>query len=328
MKISYHLPAAILNNSEFAQFGWPADKIFEKTGIKKRHIAGPDEFALDLAYAAGTTLFQEYDIAPSSVDYLLYCTQSPDFIVPNNSSILHERLGLRTDTGTIDLNQGCTGFLYGLSLAKGLLVSNQARNILLVTADTWSKYIHERDKSTRSIFGDGAAATYITEQDSLRIGDFVFGTNGSGAHDIMVKTSGLRHRRGTVPLREFVDDSENVRTDDTLFMNGPDVFSFTLSHVPKMVQMVLQKANLSKQDIDHFVFHQANGYMLEHLRKKIGIPRERFHVYLEEVGNTVSSTIPIVLKNLYRTSVIQENQKILLAGFGVGYSWIATIIKT
>jgi len=328
MKISYHLPESILDNNEFAQYGWPADKIFEKTGIRQRHIAGPNEFALDLAYAAGTTLFQEYDIDPRSVDYLLYCTQSPDFIVPNNSSILQERLGLRTDTGAIDLNQGCTGFLYGLSLAKGLLVSNQARNILLVTADTWSKYIHEKDKSTRSIFGDGAAATYITDQDPLRIGDFVFGTNGSGAHDLMVKTSGLRYRRGTIPTREIVDASGNTRTDDTLFMNGPDVFTFTISHVPKMIQMVLQKADITMQDIDHFVFHQANGYMLEHLRKKIAIPPEKFHLYLEDIGNTVSSTIPIVLKNLYRNNVILEGQKILLAGFGVGYSWIATIIST
>ncbi len=326
MKIAYHLPDNVLDNSEFAQHGWSNEKIFEKTGIRQRRICGDAEYALDLAVNACEKLFNQFPVDRKKVDYILYCTQSPDFIVPSNSCILQHRLGLENDIGSLDLNQGCTGFIYGLSVAKGLLSSGQANKLLLVTADTWSKYVHEKDKSTRSIFGDGAAATLLTREDSAKISYFVFGTDGSGADNLCVKTSGLRHREMRADAKEIIDNSGNMRTDNNLYMNGPEIFTFTLKAVPKAINDLLQKSGLIMEDIDHFIFHQANGFMLEHLRKKLNIPRQKFHIYLENVGNTVSSTIPIVLSTLQKDETLQSGQRLLLAGFGVGYSWIAATL--
>ena len=325
MKISYYLPDSTLDNTDLEMFGWSADKIYDKTGIRRRHISGSDEFALDLAIGAPNRLFHEHGVDKSKIDFLVYCSQSPDFIVPNNASILQQRLGLSSNLGSFDINQGCTGFLYGLSVAKGLLVSKQAKQILLVTADTWSKYIHDKDRSTRTIFGDGASATYLSQEDAEKIGDFVYGTDGGGAQNLWVKTSGLRFPRGEYPVVERADASGNIRSDNNLFMNGPEVFNFTLKRVPEAVNELLVKSRLSMDDIDHFVFHQANGFMLERLRQKLNIPREKFRVQLESVGNTVSSTIPIVLSSLFEEEKLRAGQRVLLVGYGVGYSWISTI---
>ncbi len=328
MIISYFLPEATLDNKEFEKLGWSAEKIQEKTGICRRHIAAKDQFALDLAVSACENLFDEYSLQRESIDYVVYCTQSPDYLVPNNSSILQDRLKMRTNIGAVDILQGCSGFLYALSMAKGLLCSNQACQVLIVTTDTWSKYINPGDKSTRSIFGDGSTATLLTREDADKIGAFVFGTDGSGAGNLMVKTSGLRYRRGAVPSETVIDDSGNVRTNDDLFMHGPDIFNFTIDRVPKLVRELLLVEHLTMTDVSHFVFHQANGFMLEHLRKKLNIPESRFPVYLKETGNTVSSTIPIVLKHLDRNGLVHVGQKIMLVGFGVGYSWSGTILTT
>ena len=328
MKIAYHVPAGVLGNDAFSGLGWSADKILEKTGIEQRHLAGRNEFALDLAEEACKKLLAEFAVDPSEIDFLLYCTQSPDYIVPNNAGILHARLGLKTDTGALDVIQGCTGFIYGLSMAKGLLLTGQVRSLLLVTADTWSKYIHERDRGTRSIFGDGAAATLLTRSDAEKLGHFLFGTDGSGFEHLRVKASGLRFPRGTLPGGEIRDASGNIRTEGDLYMNGPEIFSFTLRTVPPAVRQLLLTEGLTLEDVDLFVFHQANGFMLEHLRRKMGIKKDCFPVVLAETGNTVSSTIPIVLRTLSDRGVLKQGQILMLVGFGVGYSWNAVVFRS
>lgn len=328
MKIAYHLPKGIFSNADFESLGWSSEKIFKKTGITERHICAPDEFALDLAQHACTRLFEENGIQPADVDFLLYCTQSPDFIIPNNASILQDRIGLRESVGAMDINLGCSGFVYGLSLAKGLLSTGQSKSVLLVTAETYSKYINEKDRANRVIFGDGAAATWLDLNDAKKIGEFVFGTDGRGAENLCVRTSGLRFPRTPQSARESVDRSGNVRSEDNLFMNGPEIFSFTIERVPAAVKELLEKSRLKFDEIDLFVFHQANAYMLEALRERIGIEQERFFVHLEKVGNTVSSTIPIALCEAYRIKRIKPNQRVMLVAFGVGYSWAATILNT
>ena len=327
MKIAYYLPEAVFSNSEFEALGWPAEKIFKKTGIKNRHVTGENEFALDLAVKACERLFKEAAVDKPEVDFLLYCTQSPDYLIPTNACILHEKLGLKKSAGALDINLGCSGFLYGLSLAKGLLLSGQARSVLLVTADTYTKYINKKDKTNRVIFGDAAAATYLDKADALKIGDFVFGTDGSGAENLCVKTGGLRHRKTELTALEKKDKSGNVRSEDNLFMDGPEILSFTLVSVPKAVQEILTRAGLRLEDIDYFLFHQANAFILESLREKLGIPPEKFPIDMEDIGNTVSCTIPILLNHLHRDKKIKPGQRILLAAFGVGYSWIATLLN-
>lgn len=291
---------------------WSVQKIEEKTGIQQRHIAGPTECASDLAQRAAEQLFEDGCCDPQTVDYLVLCTQSPDYFLPTTACILQERLGLRTDIGAFDFNQGCSGFVTGVGIAKGLIESEQASRVLLLTAETYTKYIRRDDRSVRTLFGDAAAATVVEAASSPAIGPFVYGTNGRGAENLIVRNGGARSPApGDPPV---------------LFMNGAEIFTFTLRAVPKTVKALLARAELQLEDVDLFVFHQANHYMIEHLRKKSKIPTEKFVVALEDVGNTVSSTIPIALARAIETERLRPGMKVMLVGFGVGYSWTAAMV--
>jgi 3-oxoacyl-[acyl-carrier-protein] synthase III len=323
--ISYYLPEEILSNDlinqEFPE--WDIEKISSKTGISSRHISAKDEFSSDMAVKAAEKLFKEHNIDRSEIDYLLFCTQSPDYFLPTTACIIQEKLGLETTIGALDFNLGCSGFVYGLSLAKGLIAGEMAKNILLITSETYSKFIHPKDKSNKTIFGDAAAATLITaEKGFCSIGNFVFGTDGKGAENLIVKQGGMRFPVSS-ENEDISDEYGNVRNDKNLYMNGTEIFNFTGEFVPKLTESILQKSNLTKDDIDLFIFHQANKYMLNHLRKKIKIPEEKFFIAMEHCGNTVSSTIPIALYEAQKQEKSQTSKNIILAGFGVGYSWAA-----
>jgi 3-oxoacyl-[acyl-carrier-protein] synthase-3 len=324
------LPEAVLGNEELAaQYpGWTADKIQSKTGIVQRHIARPDECSSDLAVAAAHKLFSSGACQPAQVDYVLLCTQSPDYFLPTTACLLQDRLGLPTHCGALDFNLGCSGFVYGLGLAKGLLETGQARNILLFTAETYSKFIHPADKSVRTLFGDAAAVTLVSGVNSAEdlIGDFVFGTDGSGAKNLIVPTGGMRHR-DTSASELVKDESGNARTINNLYMNGPEIFNFTLRVVPETVGRLLTKSGKSLENIDLFVFHQANQYMLEHLRKKLKVPIEKFCISMSQCGNTVSSSIPIALKQAQQTGTLLPGHVVMALGFGVGYSWAGAIVR-
>ncbi|MCR4030912.1 MULTISPECIES: 3-oxoacyl-ACP synthase III family protein [Flavobacterium] len=315
--ISYYLPSNKLSNDDIAnQFPeWDSDKIIQKIGIKNRNISNKDQFTSDIAVEAINVLFDEYKIDRSEVDYLILCTQSPDYFLPTTACIVQNKAGLSTDCAAVDINQGCSGYIYGLSLAKGLIVSNIAKNVVLVTAEMYSKYIHEKDKGNRSIFGDAASATLISDNGMYRIGEFSLGSDGSGFENLIVKNGGMKN-----PRTQDLDQPN----DNNLFMNGPEIFNFTAKAVPELINKTLDKNHESIESIDYFIFHQANTFMLEYLRKKINIPKDKFLVDMEDYGNTVSSTIPIVLKNQINASLTAS--KLLLAGFGVGYSWGAVSI--
>ena len=332
--IAYHLPMQVLTNSALADAfpEWPAAKIEEKTGIVTRHIAASDECASDLGVHAAEKLFASGVCQPQDIDYLLFCTQSPDYFLPTTACILQQRLGLPQTAGALDFNLGCSGFVYGLGLAKGLIETGQARRVLLITAETYSKFIHPGDKSVRTLFGDAAAATLLEDmQDTVDvpmplIGPFIFGTDGSGADNLIVPTGGVR--ASTVPeAPTLVDVHGNSRTVNHLYMDGPEILTFTLRTVPQTVHQLLQRAQKTLADIDLFVFHQANQYMLEHLRKKLKIPREKFVVALRDCGNTVSATIPIALSHAQCDGSLQPGHLVMLIGFGVGYSWGGTLVR-
>ncbi|HEY3696244.1 ketoacyl-ACP synthase III [Phenylobacterium sp.] len=327
--LSSFLPEAVLTNDDLAALypDWSADKILEKTGVRERRIAAPGETAADLAYAAARRLFEQPDVDPASVDFLLFCTQAPDYILPTTACLLQDRLGLRQDCGALDFNLGCSGFVYGLALAKGLIETGAASRVLLLTADTYSRYIHPGDKSVRTLFGDGAAATLIVaaEADHAMIGPFVFGTDGRGGPNLIVPTGGARRARSADTAEETTDDSGNVRTPDDLYMNGAAIVGFTLKAVPEAIGRLLAEAKLTLEDIDLFVFHQASAFILERLRRKVGIPPERFVVAFEDWGNTVSSTIPIALER--QVGQPSGTRLAMLVGFGVGYSWAAACVR-
>lgn len=329
--IRSYVPATKLTNEDLAnEFkDWDVEKIYSKTGIAVRGIAGPEECASDLGVAAAEKLFTSGVVRREAIDYLLFCTQTPDYLLPTTACLIHRRLGLAANCGAVDINQGCSGYVYGLSIAKGVIESGIARNVLLITGDTYSKYINARDRSVRTIFGDGATATWISaeEHDHDCIGPFVLGTDGSGANQLIVRAGGMRQRVSDETAVEKQDPSRNIRSDNNLFMNGGEVFAFTLRAVPDLVLQTLTKAGLTLDGIDFFVFHQANRYMLEQLRTKIKIPTTRFCINMESYGNTVSSTIPMALEIAMVEGQINRGNVVMLVGFGVGYSWGSSIIR-
>jgi 3-oxoacyl-[acyl-carrier-protein] synthase-3 len=327
-----YLPERELTNEELARDlagDWTAEKIFQKTGIHTRHIAGPNECASDLGVRAAQTLFERGACGPDEVDYLLFCTQSPDYFLPTTACLVQARLGLPTSCGAIDFNQGCSGFVYGLSLAKSLVEAGLARHVLLITAETYSKFVNPRDRSVRTVFGDAAAATLISgiESESDRLGPFVFGTDGRGAENLIVPVGGLRRPLTEAALEEREDKSGNWRSDANLYMNGPEIFNFTLSTLPKAVASLLQKSGQTLDDVGYFIFHQANQFMLDRLRAKLSIPPEKFCVDLDWCGNTVSSTIPIALERAVASATVRPGMQVMLVGFGVGYSWAAAMMR-
>jgi 3-oxoacyl-[acyl-carrier-protein] synthase-3 len=327
--IHYHVPEVVLGNEDLAKLypGWTADKILQKTGIRERRIAAEHETAADLAFMAARELFSRNPSVRDGVDFVMFCTQTPDYFLPSSACILHQRLGLARSCGAVDINQGCSGFVYSVSLAKGLIESGQARNVLVLTADTYSKLIHPMDKSTRTIFGDAGAATLVSaiDSDQPKIFACIHGTDGSGADKLIVPTGAFREMRSAESATVITDASGNSRARDNLFMDGADVLAFTLREVPRAVNLLLERAGRNIDEIDYFVFHQGSRLMLDMLRKKLGIPVERFIIDLEEIGNTVSSTIPVTLARLRTRLPEAREQLAMLVGFGVGYSWAGTI---
>lgn len=323
--ISYYLPERIVSNDEIvADFPeWTVEKIAAKVGVKQRHIAG-DETISDMAVKASKILFRSNpNVQKEQIDFVIVCTQTPDYFLPSTSCIIQNKLGLSTKCGAFDFNLGCSGYEYGLAIAQGFIVAGIAKNILLITSEAYNKHIHVKDKGNRSIFGDAATATLISDNGFAEIGEFVLGTDGSGAENLIVKTGAFASPNRKEDLA--YDENGNPISSDYLYMNGGEIFSFTLQRVPKMVKQTLEQNKLTKDEIDLFVFHQANKFMLDHLRKKLKIDEDKFFINLEDIGNTVSSTIPIALCDAKEAGLLHGN--VLIAGFGVGLSWGATVLK-
>lgn len=301
--IAYYLPQEVLTNSQIAEMfpEWTTDKIVSKVGIAERHIAAPDEKVSDMAVQAAEKLFAQGITKREDIDFVLLCTQRPDYPLPSTSCLVQTRLGLSTKCGAFDFNLGCSGYEYGIVVAKGLITSGIAKNILLLTSEQYTKYLAHDDKGNRTIFADGATATVISSDGFAEIGECSLGTDGSGAKYLIVDG------------------------DKPLYMDGGAIFDFSSDVVPAMVEEVLQKEGLKQDDVDLFVFHQANKYMINYLRKLLDIEKEKFYIYMEKVGNTVSSTIPIALCEARNEDRLHGN--VLLAGFGVGLSWGAVILK-
>jgi 3-oxoacyl-[acyl-carrier-protein] synthase-3 len=323
--IETYFPNNVLTNQMISEEfpNWNSEKITNKIGIQQRHIVSKNETSLDMAFHVANKAFDKYD--KNKIDFIILCTQSPEYILPTTACILQSKLGLGKNVGAFDYNLGCSGYIYGLGIAKSLIMSNIAKSILLIMSETYTKHINKLDFANRSIFGDASTATIIERDDEAHIHEFVVGTDGNGATNLIIPNGGARNSYDiNAPL---VDASNgNKRTDNDLFMNGPEIFNFTISVIPKLVEDVLEKNSINLNDIDYFIFHQANKFMLDYLRKKLDIPVEKFYNKIDNIGNTVSSTIPIALNDCILNGVFKKGDKVLLCGFGVGYSWGATII--
>jgi len=315
--IAIHLPQRAEENEQLAaEFPkWNIAAIYEKTGIRRRHVASPEECASDLGVAAAEKLFRTYGVDRSTIDFLLLCTQTPDYPLPTTACLMQARLGLPTRCGALDFNLGCSGFVYGLALADGLIQSGAAQRVLLITAETYSKYIHPTDRSLRTIFGDGAAATLVEARPTRSLEAFVFGTDGRGGATLMVADGGAR------PPQHALQPSKRHRWPSRLFMDGPELVKFTLHVTPPMVDEILKQTGLAKEQIDFFLLHQATAMMLEQLRHRLHLDEERVPINLENYGNTVSSTGPILIYDLRACGRLRPGKRSMLIGYGVGFSW-------
>jgi 3-oxoacyl-[acyl-carrier-protein] synthase-3 len=327
--IATHVPETVLSNVDLEpRVGWTADQILAKTGVSERRIAAPGECSSDLAVKAAEKLFKRELVNPSEIDYVLFCTQSPDHFLPTTACILQERLGLSRSCGAFDFNLGCSGYVVGLSLAKALIESQQARCVLLLTGETYSKYINPRDRSVCTLFGDGASATVVKADPSTGAGleHFAFGTDGRGSKNLIVPAGAMRLPGSEQTSQEHRDQGGNTRSANNLFMNGTEIFRFALQVVPQTVKLLLERAHLTKEDIDFAILHQANRYMLDQLTERIQFPPAKVPYEFADVGNTVSSTIPIVLERMVEKQALRSGHRLLLIGFGVGYSWAGGLV--
>jgi 3-oxoacyl-[acyl-carrier-protein] synthase III len=316
--VAIHLPDKVEDNeflgAEYPR--WDMELIYAKTGIRRRHIAGQNECASDLGVAAAEKLFAENNIDRKSIDFLLFCTQTPDYPVPTTACLVQNRLGLSTSIGALDFNLGCSGFIYGLALANGLIRGGMARRVLLITAETYSKYIDPTDRSLRTIFGDGAAATLVEASDAPSLDGFVFGTDGSGADLLMVTRGGVRSE-----MPDALQPRKHKRWPSSLYMAGPELVKFSLETAPPMIEDVLKQVGWTREQIDIYLLHQATLFMLQHLRERLSLDLEHTPEALENYGNTVSSTIPILIRDLRESGRLKPGVRSLLMGFGVGLSW-------
>ena len=314
LDINYFVPEEKISNEYISKKfpKWTSESIFLKTGIKYRGKAHESVTAGDLAVKASKRLFEKNEIHKSEIDFLIFVTQTPNQCLPSTSCEIHAALGLKQECGTLDVNQGCSGYIYGLNLASSLVDSSSSKYVLLLTGDTYTKLLDNDDPSVVPLFGDGASASIIgpNYNNENSIGKFEFGTDGSKSSYLNCDFGGFR---------------KNQNHWEKLYMNGPGIMTFTLDKVPKAIENYLNKYNLSKDNIDLLILHQANKFILDRLHQKTGF-KDKGVVCLENYGNTVSSTIPIALaENVFFK--MKKNMKILLVGFGVGLSWGITYIK-
>jgi len=331
--LTYYLPERVVTNEDLQRENpdWDMSRIAGKVGIQQRHIAGPNETSSDLAYSAGRRLLDGIGIDAQSIDAVIFCTQTPDYLLPTSACVLQHRLGVRQDAAAFDINQGCSGYVYGLALAKSMIAGGLASKVLFLTGETYSKLIHPRDRTVRVLFGDAGSATLITAGNAndatlgARIGPAVLGSDGSGADNLIVRAGGARLAKSAQTSVEETDAIGCTRTPEHLFMDGQAITTFAIQRVPQLLDQLQSRAGLTSDAIRWYVFHQANSFMNERLRGRLKLPADRVPTYIENVGNTVVNTIPIVLRE--HGASFAKGDVAALVGFGVGYSWGATVLE-
>lgn len=325
--IEYILPEGKLTNSQLAQkFNKSEEDIYKSTGVKTRGVRGENQIGSDLGFLAAKQLLSKFPELKNKIDLLIFCTEGLDYKAPTTSSTLHYKLDLKQDCACVDMPMGCAGFVYGLSLAKSFLMSEEAFCVLFITADIPSSVIHSDDFEMRAIFGDAGVATIIQQSKSGTIGRFIYGTDGSGAENLIVRDGSTRKPIDNDWLSKYSDETDRL-AHGRMHMNGLEIARFSLQKVPSLLESVLCKNNLSFEQIDLFVFHQASDFILKALKRKCKIPDDKFYTYFENIGNTVSCSIPIALYHAAQEGKLKKGDKVMLLGFGVGYSWAGTIIE-
>ncbi|MCB0401882.1 MAG: ketoacyl-ACP synthase III [Flavobacteriales bacterium] len=328
--ISEYFPEKIYSNDDFFK-EFPHLKKNEATlnkiGVKNRHIVDPDKTALDLAVEAARQLFKEHPIRPDEIEFVIFCSLEFDYTLPSTAAVFQRELQLPHSVGAIDLVSSCTGFIHALSVAKGMVESNGINNVLLLFPSTLTKEFHPKDYNSKFIFGDGATAVLMGSRNEPGVGEFVFGTDGSRSDYIIIQDGRGRNPINDDSFKEIRNDYGNITCRANFFMDGTGVFLFGIKTIPLLIDDILKKNNMNKDDVDYFVFHQANAFLLETIRKKADIPEEKFIIHLEHTGNTVASTIPLAMNKLLRDGKLKPGNSVLFAAFGTGLTWGGTIVK-
>lgn len=319
--VTSYLPPTIEDNSDLV------DKRFmKKIGVESRHVV-TSESAGDLALSAAEKLFATHDLDRHATDFILLCTQNPDYQMPHTSARLQDALGLSKHVGTLDIGLGCSGYVYSLAVAKALIEAGLAKNILLLTSSVYTKYINLRDKSTRPLFGDGATATWLEAVDESQpsLDAFVFGSDGSRYDKLIIPVGGSKNPPRETPEVFAEDDNHNYRSNYEVFMDGMAITYFTLREIPKLVDDVLTAAKLTRADLDYCIFHQANKFMMTYLRDKANLNDVPFHNDISTTGNIVSGSVPLAIEQVVESHGAADLKRVMLAGFGVGLSWAGCI---
>jgi len=328
-QIEYYLPEKVITNEDLAKENpeWIIEKIENKSGVLRRHIAEKDQTALTLAIKAVEKIFLKGSISKDQIDAILFCTSSRDYIMPSNSFLIHKHFNFNQDVWTFDYDLACSGYIYGLAISRGVIETGLAKNILLITSETYSKYINQKDRSTMTLFGDGAAASIISENKECGVIDIILSSNGKKFDTFYIPAGGAKLPKDINTAEIIEDQSGNIRTLENIHMNGFAVWQFISKEVPKQINKLLQRNKLTLPDIDLFVFHQASKLTLDSLIKILKISEDKVIVNLMNIGNTVSSSIPIALKDAEKNGRLKRGDLILLSGFGVGLSWGSLIMK-
>jgi 3-oxoacyl-[acyl-carrier-protein] synthase-3 len=307
--------------------GAEAEKISQSTGVRQRHVAPNGTCTSDLCLAATERLLDELGWSRDSVELLVFVSQTPDYVLPATSCSLHSRLGLSKSCAAFDINLGCSGYVYGLWVASRLLGSAGGSRALLLVGDTITPLVSPQDQSVATLFGDAGSATALEGCSNGSEMHFRLGTDGAGQGHLMVPAGGFRHPRSENTAVRKARKDGNVRSDEDLFMNGAEVFAFTLRTVPPLFSEVLEQAAWTVAEVDAFVMHQANRFMIQHLAKRMRLPSEKVVIALEDFGNTSSASIPLALTVSLAERLRSSEMKLVLAGFGVGFSWAAAALR-
>lgn len=325
--IEYYLPEKVIDNDFFEHA--KNDFLEDKVGIKERRIAADDQATSDLAVMAVNRLIEKNGIDRNSLDFIVLCTLSPDYILPQTSAQVQSMCELPTTIYSVDIRMGCTGFVHSLSVAQSLIAGMGFKKGIVVTADKFSIYLSYRDYSVDTLFSDSAAAVLVEEDPKLfEIVAHDFGTDGTGAEHIVIPAGGSRLR-----ISEETSKFEHIkpgmeRSKNFLYMNGRQVMKFANNTVPLSADKVFKKAGVTLKDIDWLVLHQANKLMLENLGELLGIEKEKNYINMWNKGNTISSSIPIALKEILENKQrLNKDGYWMVVGFGLGFAWGTTLLK-
>jgi len=330
--LSAIVPANELFNRDYDYISESERELLIKTtGIVSRRVVKGGETVLDLSFEAAEKLIAKLNWEKSEIELLILVTQSPDYIIPATSIILQEKLGLGKNCMAFDVNLGCSGYVYGLSVAASMISSGRIKKGLLVVGDVSSKGINIKDKSSAPLFSDAAAITALEFHESAEPIKFCLQSDGKGYEAIMIPDGGIRNPINENTLVEQEIEKGIIRNRRQLILNGLDIFNFSLREVAPNIETLLQHFSIDKDSVDYWVFHQANFLMNEMVRKKIKLPAEKVPYSLQKYGNTSSATIPITIVNNLADQIESGPKKLVLSGFGVGLSWgscLLTLNKT